>query len=472
MTPTLTLFAALWAAGQPADGDRPLAPRLGPGQELLYRGSFTEEGHDPSNQFRRAYDLETRAFVLKALDGGFEVAILTLLRDPHAPPGTPPGSVRLATVTVDVRGRVTLPPGTAAPTPLDGPPTLEVAAVTELPPGPVGVGQSWDVMDGDRPPRTWRVTGTEAVNGVRCFKLVGTQQTADWDRPGSGRSAWKRQDVVWLRAQQAVVQRVERTVEQRAPGRGEPGQRSVTAYELDGVHAYPGRLDSDRRNEITRAGQFGQTLTTLLARPDASPRGLAALQTRIEHHLQNQPATPYRDAILWVQRRAEAGPEAEVIPVARPAPVAPAVATLGQPAPDFVAADLTTREPVRLGRWQGRPVVLLFYRPDSDHAEPSLRCLQELQNRYGPSIQAAVLCVTGDTETALRQRAELALTVPVLAGREVQALYVTDDSTPRWVVLDAAGVVRYLEVGWGSELPALLRRSLDKEMGQGEKERK
>src|SRR5437762_13746057 len=96
----ICLLGCALALGQsPPNPEWLLMPRLARGQELVYRGSFTEEVRGPGVQFQRAYRLESRAFVLDTPARGYDVAFLTTLKARSPQPGrgddNAPGSVRL-----------------------------------------------------------------------------------------------------------------------------------------------------------------------------------------------------------------------------------------------------------------------------------------------------------------------------------------------------------------------------------------
>ena len=177
MTPILPILIGL-AIG----ADDLLAVRLTRGQELVYRGKFTEESRGLKAD-RRNYDLEARAFFLEAGGDGAEAAFLTVIREPGAG-ATATGSARFELATVNRFGCVALHASGSAPRiPLDGPPTLEPAGLIEFPGNPANV---WDVADGARPPREWRIVGEAFHGGVRCVKLVGQQESAEWQHPTGG----------------------------------------------------------------------------------------------------------------------------------------------------------------------------------------------------------------------------------------------------------------------------------------------
>src|SRR5204863_2383235 len=130
-------------------------------------------------------------------------------------------------------------------------------------------------------------------------------------------------------------------------------------------------------------------------------RQISALQRRVAYHLDNQPPTPYREAIVALKRQVEAAGRGEVIHVAHqePAPLA-TVAAIGEPAPDFVATEITGTGSARLSRWKGKPILLVFYHPDSFTAAELLRFAQEVHGSFGKHVQVVGLCVSDDATEA------------------------------------------------------------------------
>jgi hypothetical protein len=406
------------------------------GQELIYRGQFTEEtsGSAPT---RRTYELESRTFILETGPSGAEVAFLTILRAAGAATDVI-GSARLELGSVDAHGRVRLQTIGASPrVPLNGPPTLEAAGFVELPIGPI-VGL-WDAIDGSRPPREWRVAGDD-FDGSRCLKLIGEQESADWRQPTGNGTAWHRIDIVWLATATGTVRRLERTIERRAGGDGSPAYSSHTEYELKNALTSPERLAADYRREILKTGEFDQRLAMLSgAGRDARPQ-LQNLLAQIDRHIEAQSATPYRPAITALRQRAEAGLRGEVPPPAdSPEPVTPPPA-VGRMAPDFITTDLVSGAPMRVARWRGEPVALFFVRPDSAAAGMTLEIAADLQKRYKDRLHIAVLVVS-DEERVRPAWTEFG--VPFFAGQEAAVLYALTGSS-RAVILDSTGVVRHL----------------------------
>ena len=355
MTATLCLLGCLLAPAQ--SPDRPassvrewaVAPHLGRAQELVYRGSFTEEADGPDVQFNRAFRIESRVFVLETPAQGADVALLTILKSRDPRPGAPTGgettaeSVRLELAHVDGQGGVTADPGVSLTAPLEGPPTLECGAFAVVPDGRVAADSTWETAEEGRPVRTWRVVGGESIDGERCLKLEGVQKSDDWDKPRGDRPAWRRTDTVWLAPGMGVASRVERVVERREAGRRDPTYKGVLRYNLEESMQYTGRLYEERRREITQARAFADAAAPLLATPAKFGPQLAALMNRIAYHLDHQPQTPYREAVLQVKRRVEAAQRGETPPAPATADVPdapPPVAAVGAEAPDFLAPDL------------------------------------------------------------------------------------------------------------------------------------
>jgi len=86
MGTTLCLMSCVLVAAQPAERNEWLVlPHLNKAQELVYRGSITEEATGSGVQFTRGYRLENRVLVLDAGPKGADVAILTVLKTADKP---------------------------------------------------------------------------------------------------------------------------------------------------------------------------------------------------------------------------------------------------------------------------------------------------------------------------------------------------------------------------------------------------
>ena len=435
-------------------GDMVLIPRLSRGQELVYRGTFGEEGHDGRVQFGRSYRLETRLLVLDTPPQGAEVAVLTLLKHRSAT-GSPVGegdaapvSVRLERAHVDLQGKISAEANVNLLTPLEAAPTLECGVVVALPGGRIHVGQEWTSFEGDRPPLTWRAVGTEMAGGVNCIKLVGEQKSEDWDHPRGDRSAWRRQETVWLAPHLGLASRIEREILHREPAHREPTRRSLLRIEMESSLQLSGQAGEGRRQDVMQALAFREALTPMLAQPTHYVPHLAALLRRIDRYLADQPESAYRPALVQVKRRVEAAQRGESPPepVRDLRPIATGAA-VGQRAPDFSASNFTGGGAAQLRRWMGKPVVLVFYHPSSPTAAEVLRFAQQLQTRYARRVTVAALSISDNAELIRRQQTEWRLTIPLLSGGGMRASFGVA-STPKIVVLDSSNVIRGEYLGW------------------------
>jgi peroxiredoxin len=451
----IVLVAAVVA--QPADW--PVAPRLERGQELVYRGSFEEKLLENTTPFSKAYDLVTHAFVLELTPQSATVAVMTVLR-PAGATSDAVKSVRLELGSVDRNGRFVWQNGGPFAPPLVGPATLEGGLFVPLPGPRITAGQEWDIDASPRPPYAWQAVDAETIGRVRCVRLAGRQEITD------GSPTWKRTDTARVSLTTGLVQRLDRQIEwhESDDRSGRTSVSSRTTYELSSQMTYPDGLAAEWRREIERCCEFGRKLRELDA---AGPRTNAAayewLLGMIDRQLQ-RPATPYRPAVQWLRQQADARRRGEAPATYVPEePAAPPPIAVGQRAPDFLAADPATGAATRLMRLRGRPVLLVFFSPTSASAAETLRCAQSIRRRFGESAAVAVLSVTDDSSATLRRAANCA-DVPILAGRELAGPFTRDafgrETTPRFVVLDAAGVVRHIADGWGSETAGLVERAL------------
>jgi peroxiredoxin len=445
-------------------------PQLPNGLELVYAGTFKEDATG-SVQFSRAYRFDTRVFVLEARPNAVEAAVFTVLRlrDLAKPVGaeSPISSARLERIVVGDHNQITASPGVNFLMPFDGPNTLETGFLVDLPGDRLSSDQTWMTPgEADRPVRTWRVAGTDLANGTQCIKLVGEQKTTDWDQPRGDRLAWRRVDTVWLAPRLGVAYRLERVLEKRDAGRGEVTQRSVLRCELESNFPYTGQLFEDRRNEVVQAMAFAAAAAPLLPVPAQSKSQLSALSERIAEHIDRQPPTPYREAVLQVRRRVEAGKRGEV-PVVLPTEPSREVGAMsvGETAPEFVVPDFRTNTTTNLKRWLGKPVLLVFYRPSSSTAIGLLHFAQKLSAAYSQQVTVLALAVTDDGERVRQQADLLHCTLPLLNGSGLTRTFGVE-TTPKLVLLEGNGVVRASYLGWGPEIPDEIVGELNRLLGR------
>lgn len=486
--------------GPPADGPAVAAPRLARGDELVYRGDVTEAGERVGNRFRKVSEVEVRVFVLDAANGSADCAVITKVR-PKADPTvagavtavTGANPVRLATpavrvelVRVDARGRAVLlapkagpppvplgadtPVRAAPPVPLDGPPVLELGMFVPLPVKVVKVGDQWDAAEDGRPPVGWWAVREAVWNGSRCVELHVAQQTDGFDKPEATPTGWRRRESVLASPADGFACRVRRVVERRE-GKDVVGWTDTT-LELQPPQRYVGARFADLRREAEAAYCFAVDLATLQARPKpkaATPEDYFVRVRRIDRFLDDQPApTGFRDAIDAVRRRCDAAANGESAPAAavisasfttRPDPP-----ELGRPAPDFVAprvAALPGSDPFRLAGSKGKPVLLVFFKPEVDLSAATLYLTESLHKRYAGKADVVAVAVGAGPAAAKRQADDIHLTVPVLDGTGVRDRYGID-TFPRFFVVDPAGTLTWQFDGYGNETAGLARREIER----------
>lgn len=450
-----TIRPASTAPSMVVRSDSVLTPRLVRGQELFYRGSFTEEALGSRVQFQRSYRVESRFFVLDTPTRGIDLAAMTVL---HNRPtrgsraDTTFSSVRLERVIVDLQGKAVLATGQPLLVPLDSAPTIETGAFVEIPSSKSKLNQGWESGEEGRPNLVWRIAGNETINGIVCLKLVGVQQSDDWERPRADRSAWRRMETVWIAPRTGLTQRLERTIEHHEPARTEVSHRTVMRYELENSLQYPAQLAQDRRQEILQAFSLKETAAPWLAEPVRNTRQLQMMQRRIAQFLDAQPPTPYREAIQQLRRQVDAAARGEVVPVEhQEMPTrAVTVAVPGEAAPDFVAGPITTKESGKLSKWKGKPILLIFYHPESVTVPDVLAFAQQLHASHAKHLHVIGLSVVDDAPAVRRQQEALRLDFPIYNGGGLRISYGVE-TTPKLVLIDSTGVIRGMYLGWGRE---------------------
>ena len=477
----LLLLAALAPAAPPA-----AAVGLQRGDELTYTGTVTEAVDRPGNRFRRAHELEVRILVLERRENSVDVAVLTLLRrgndaavagavpvvTGNKPEATPPAArLDLVRVHADGSTHLLLPPGPLplalnADTPARVLPAIPLDSFAPFefgmfPPRQPAAGPPWTIASTDptRPAETWQTDGDGYVSAARCAKFVMAQRSADWEKPQGGQTAWQRADAVWVSTQDGTARRVQRVVRQRDGIAASPAVWIEVKYELKDQSRITGRTFTRYRHEVEFAYAAAAELAPLLR--DAARLGPKPFQARLakvdSHLLENDPGTPYREPVLAVRRQLEAACRGETAPLAAPVgpPGANRVPIVGQPAPEIRTAGFD------LGANRGKPVVLVFFSPGTETADLSLTIADALRKRYGDRAAVAPLVVFGEAATGTKDRDRLKLSVPVHDGAAAGSAYGVE-TFPRFLVIDAAGKLRWSFVGVGAETGYLVREEVDR----------
>jgi hypothetical protein len=468
----IPILAAVIAAAPTGSGDAPLPYRLTVGMELVYAGTHTETVSRTGERTRRTWDLETRILVLPSPNGPSEIAVVTksTLRTDNGKPAPPP-AIRLELARIESNGAVRFVRPLSLPAiPLEGPPTVDIGAFVASPPdGQLASGKTWDALDERQNVRTWRVEGIdwEVRNTVR---LVGTTQTAaKGDQP-----AWSRKETVWRDTYHGYGSKFRREILIEGTGSNSPRISSETSVELRPPFHFAGRFLEPVRRDINQALAFDNDLAELLrggafSRPDEYQRLISGIDRYLR--VQMSPTEAYRDVIRAIRRRAETAmhgnrpPEMVVIAGHQSVEANASKLSIGLAVPDFLATDVASRETIRLSQWRGRPVLLFCCKPSSKLTPLVLQTAQAKSAQWSNQIHVVVIVTEGQIGTILKMRTDHGLTMPVLDGSTATSL-LKDQPTPRILLIDSSGQLRFLLDGWGAEYPELLGKIMEQNFGK------
>ena len=469
MIPKLCLMTCLLALGQGSSRTAwSLVPRLGPGQELVYSGSYVEESLAPGVHFQRAYQITARLLVLENAKEGWKAAFHTSLvprpntKAPGQAKNNEPVSVRMEMVNINTQGQIRSLRGIDVHESAHGPPTLETGLVLLVPRTPVRLGTGWEVSPPEQPKERWTVIGREVVGSTPCVKIQGIQKSPDWDEPRADRSAWKRTENVWLAPQNGIVYRVERTIEQRAPARKSPSHRFVIRYEKDSHLTYPARFFQDCQMEVLQADKFNREAEDYLQQPARFSGRIDVLLRKVEYYLKHRPSTPYRPAILHLQKRlvsARKGETVGLIPSVKMAHLVKRPAS-GVKVPNLLLTNLATRNVMHFKHLTDKPLLVIYYNPDTDNGEHVMRFAKDVQEKYKNKVGIVAMAVTKTPESALKQQKEMGLPFPIMDGRGYHRTFGVD-ATPRCIIVNENGWIRNGFTGWGLHSPAEVLEELE-----------
>ncbi len=471
MVSKFCLFTCVLAVGQ--IGGRTewlITPQFNRGQELVYKGSYTEASATPGIHFQRQYQMETRVFVLEKINSGWQVGIVTALKHQRQPtPGVPAKndppevtSVRLEVANLNRQGKLTSPQKISLAPAVIGPPTLETGCFVHFPRIRISKDQVWEVPEPGRPPITWRIVGSEVVSNTKCIKLRGNQQSKEWDQPRADRAAWKRTEYVWVAPLVGTTFKVERTIEGREPGHSTPTQRIQVKYQLDRQWNLPGKLFTARQQEILQARRSNLEANKYLQNHIQYQKQIDVLVRQIELYIKQRPPSPYRLAMSQIKHRIQAVRAGKVFVKPHHTTQKPLIQVVhhGEKAPDFLVTDLITKQSIRLHRLLGRPILIVFYNPKTGNGERALKFARKLHQEYKSKINILGMAVTSDIAYVRKQHKKFKLSFPILDGKGLHRTFGVD-ATPRFVVLDSNGKMRAGFTGWGFHVPDQIRKKLN-----------
>jgi peroxiredoxin len=475
ITSICLLSCALTLAQGTDRADWQLSPLFSPGLELVYRGTYLEESLIPNVEHQRLYRLEGNLLVLDAGVKDWHVAIITALSLQDARQAADkkegPTSVRVELAKVDLQGRVRSSDKKLLGISLKGPPTLEWGFLVPVPRIKVGRNSSWEVGDEGLPAQRWQIAGAELCGGVTCIKILGVQQSNDWDSTRADQSAWRRRDTVWIHPLVNVAQKVERIIEWRDPARDTPTFRAVVRYELQSRLRYPDLEFDSRCKEVFKVCKFYEELQPLLRQPGLYRPQIDSMIRRVSLHLDHQPATqtaPYRKAVLHIKAVLEKAQKGDVaVPHVPddPLPQAAKAVGIGERVTDFAVSGLTEEKTARFQNYQGKPILVFFYNPTTPLGKEVLTYVKQLSEKQTGRLEIMAMAVTNDADVAKKQHQEMRLLFPIFDGNGLRLTFGAEQ-TPRFVVVDSSGLVRLAQTGWGFHTPyeidEVLQRCLKK----------
>jgi hypothetical protein len=462
MNTSIYLLSCALTLAQPRTIDKAdwqLTPQLAPGLELIYRGEYLDDDLAPHVQRQRKYRLDTTVLVLEAGVKDWQVGMITALtlQDAREADKKAGGltSMRLEFGKIELQGRLRHMDNKLMPIPIKGPATIEGGFVLPVPLVKVGRNHAWDVGEEDRPTTRWQVVGAESVGGLTCVKIAGVQQTPDWEKPRADQVAWRRRDTIWLHPQLNVAQRVERIIERRDPARDAPTERMTVRYDLESHLQYPGASFNERRQEMHKAVKLFEETQSLTRQPAQNAVPITIMLKRVGMDLDRPQGSPYRKVFAHLKMVLENAQKGEVpVPhaVEEPGVVPSRAVVLGQRMHDFAVSSLTQEQVTHYKGQQGKPVLVFFYNPATQLGKDVITYAKKLSDNKKQPITLMAMAVTQDTELVRRQHEEMKLAFPILDGN---GLRLTFDAaqTPRFVLIDAEGMVRFTQTGWGFQTP-------------------
>lgn len=471
LRPTTTRPAAGNASQLSLAADCPTQLTLSPAQEFVYRGTFQEDFLNSQVQHGRSWRVESR-FLILGEEKGFKVAGFTQIRpkDTRSPGAARDNSPRVEEAgsaashvhhfKVAPNGQTHSEEKSDRPVSLEGLPLRQLNLFVGLPLDSTQANDGWKSQETGRPDWNWTLVGREAVQGTRCIVLEGVQTPPEWEKPRADRQSWQRKAKVWISMATGLVHRFEKTYERKDPARAYVSLRTVHKGELDSTLGYPGQLFEDRRKEALLAFQSQEETLALVDDYQRNTRALDSLARQLKVHMGENPTTPYRVAIQGVLRKIELAKKGELPPRAEeevagsdnePGPA------IGKVAQDFLVPSLDKPGTVSLRNWKNKPILMLFYHPDSQSAVSCLSFAEQIQRDYKGKVQVLGLSVVGDARKATIQKETMKLSFPLMDGGGLKISYGLE-STPRWVLMDQQMIIRALHSGWGDEIKGDLSR--------------
>jgi thiol-disulfide isomerase/thioredoxin len=137
-------------------------------------------------------------------------------------------------------------------------------------------------------------------------------------------------------------------------------------------------------------------------------------------------------------------------------------AELDQPAPPFILADLNGNE-ISLDQYRGKVVMLDFWATWCGPCRMTMPILEKLQKEYPDDLTLLAINILESPELVRPYVRKQNIKSMVLLDQKgsVSAAY-GSNSIPMHVLIDRQGIIRHVQVGYGTNMEAQLREEINK----------
>lgn len=461
----LILAGAVTGAGP--DGEKlQLRPKFSMGQEITYSGKIVETVTGRQGvRYEQPYQLESTVLVLESDPNRIsKLGCYTVVRMPGNkgtaadPKLDQAESVHLDMVTVSPRGKPTWTLNEAevflSP---DGIAPWELGFLIEMPEEAISVGATWELKPTGQPTVHCEFAGFDVVTGVRCAKIVTTQESQNWESETIGQTAWRNQTTLWWDLKTGVTYKVERNYSVRESSDPDASRRYVTTYTQDNNLRYRGPIMQERVQDFQAAFDAQTKFEKAIA--STGPQStveFGRIKSQLKVASDKLYSTPYRPVMAYLLEQvsaAEQNPDA-VSPVTI---VGRNASRIGRPARNFIIRDMESSQQISLSKMKDAPAVIVVVNPTS------LLSLQALSVAVkaveGSDAKLYAVCTKTEADTAKHLRKMVPGEYTLCMGGGFDKSYGVT-TTPHTIFIDGKGILRASFAGLGPEMYVALGREL------------
>ena len=467
----VTVFSVATLAASPGGSAWTVRPDFQIGQELVYEGKIrdTYQGKGVSSESDRR--LLVRALVLeKSASQIAKVACSTAQLESDSTSAAKLNSLtnalalRLDLLNVDDKGHARWSEDGAE----IAPPTSE-AMVSELgffldpSPKPLKINDHWVIRRAGQPPIRVTVIGPDTVTQVKCVELHVEQESQNWANAEITLPAWKIDSKVWYDDKTRSVFKVDRTVESRDPAAPEIAYTRQVTYEQVSNVKYHGTVFQNQTSDFETAYKAQKSLEKALTQEDVTrTRLLKSFRRENEPSLRTMHTTMFKSALERMLKTADAAEKFVAEADDEPAPVLVGrrEARVGDRAPHFVLHSTKSGQKISKNTIKGEATVMVFIDPASELSLDALRtAVKATMSREGAPLKLLAVCTKVDEESEKALRATVPGNYEVCTGAGSDGAYGIT-GMPHVVFIDAGGVLRMNQKGFGPELYSSLLKDL------------